>query len=32
MSEGAGVEDLLIENAGPVQEVAREVMSWLGWR
>ena len=31
MSEGAGVEDLLIENAGPVQEVAREVMSWLGW-
>jgi len=32
MSEGAGVEDLLIENAGPVQDVAREVMSWLGWR
>jgi len=32
MSKGAGVEDLLIENAGPVQDVAREVMSWLGWR
>jgi hypothetical protein len=31
-SAGAGVEDLLIENAGPVQEIAHEVMSWLGWR
>lgn len=30
-SAGAGVEDLLIENAGPVQETARKVMSWLGW-
>jgi adenylylsulfate kinase-like enzyme len=31
-SAGAGVEDLLIENAGPVQEIAGAVMSWLGWR
>jgi len=31
-SAGAGVEDLLIETAGPVQEIAREVMCWLGWR
>lgn len=29
---GAGAEDLLIENAGQVQETAREVMSWPGWR
>jgi hypothetical protein len=31
-SAGAGLEDLLVENAGPVQEIAAEVMSWLGWR
>jgi hypothetical protein len=31
-SAGAGVEDLLIENTGPVQEIAGAVMSWLGWR
>lgn len=31
-SAGAGVEDLLVESTGPVQEIAREVMSWLGWR
>jgi hypothetical protein len=31
-SAGAGVEDLLIENAGSVQEIAGQVMSWLGWR
>jgi adenylylsulfate kinase-like enzyme len=29
--EGAGVEDLLIENAGPLPEIAARVMSWLGW-
>ena len=31
-SAGAGLEDLLIENAGSVQEIAGQVMSWLGWR
>jgi hypothetical protein len=31
-SAGAVVEDLLIENTGPVQEIAGAVMSWLGWR
>ncbi len=31
-SAGAGVEDLLIENAGPVQEIAAQVLSWLGWQ
>ncbi len=31
-SAGVGVEDLLIENSGPVQKIAREVISWLGWR
>jgi hypothetical protein len=31
-SAGADVEDLLIENTGPVQEIAGAVMSWLGWR
>jgi hypothetical protein len=31
-SAGAGVEDLLIKNTGPVQEIAGAVMSWLGWR
>jgi len=31
-SAGAGVEDLLIENTGPVQEIAGAVMSWLDWR
>jgi hypothetical protein len=30
-SAGDGVEDLLIENTGPVQEVAAAVLSWLGW-
>jgi adenylylsulfate kinase-like enzyme len=32
LATAAGAEDLLIENAGQVQETAREVMSWLGWR
>jgi hypothetical protein len=31
-SAGAGVEDLVVESTGPVQEIAGEVMSWLGWR
>jgi adenylylsulfate kinase-like enzyme len=31
-SAGAGLEDLLIENAGPVRDIAGEVMAWLGWR
>ena len=31
-SAGVGLEDLLIENGGPVQEIADRVMSWLGWR
>jgi hypothetical protein len=30
-SAGAGVEDLLIENTGPVHGIAGTVMSWLGW-
>jgi hypothetical protein len=30
-SAGAGAEDLLIEYAGPVQEIADEVMYWPGW-
>lgn len=30
-SEGAGVEDTVIENDRPVADVARAVMSWLGW-
>jgi hypothetical protein len=29
--EGAGVEDLVINNDRPVTTVAHEVMSWLGW-
>lgn len=29
--EGVGVEDVVISNDRPVAEVAREVMSWLGW-
>jgi len=30
--EGVGVEDIVISNDRPVATVAREVMSWLGWR
>jgi len=30
-SAGVGVEDLLIENTGPVQAIAGSVLSWLGW-
>jgi len=30
-SEGAGVEELLVENDEPIQVIALEVMTWLGW-
>jgi hypothetical protein len=28
---GAGVEDLVVANDGPVAVVTAEIMSWLGW-
>jgi adenylylsulfate kinase-like enzyme len=31
-SAGVGLEDLLIDNGGPVRDIAGEVMAWLGWR
>jgi adenylylsulfate kinase-like enzyme len=31
-AEGAGIEDMLIENTRPLPEIAAQVMSWLGWR
>jgi hypothetical protein len=31
-SEGVGVEDLVIETDEPVQAIAAEIMTWLGWR
>jgi chloramphenicol 3-O-phosphotransferase len=30
-SEGVGVEDLVIETDKPVQAIAAEIMTWLGW-
>ena len=30
-SEGGGVEDLVVTNDRPIGDVAREVMTWLGW-
>jgi hypothetical protein len=30
--EGVGVEDVTVVNDRPVGLVAREVMTWLGWR
>jgi adenylylsulfate kinase-like enzyme len=30
-SAGAGLEDLVMENAGPLPEIAGRVMTWLGW-
>ena len=30
--EGVGVEDLVLDNGRPVQTVAQEIMTWLGWR
>jgi hypothetical protein len=30
-SVGAGVEDLVVANDGPVAVVTAEIMSWLGW-
>ena len=29
--EGAGVEDVVVDNDRPVPVVAQEVMTWLGW-
>jgi adenylylsulfate kinase len=33
LAEGAGegIEDLAVENAGPVRQVAADVLEWLGW-
>jgi adenylylsulfate kinase len=31
VGEGVGVEDLAVVNDKPVDVIAREVMSWLGW-
>ena len=30
-SEGAGIEDVLISNDRPIQTVARDVLTFLGW-
>jgi hypothetical protein len=30
-SVGVGVEDLAIANLGPIQNVASEIIQWLGW-
>jgi hypothetical protein len=30
-SAGTGLEDLLIDGTRPVQDLAGQVMSWLGW-
>jgi adenylylsulfate kinase-like enzyme len=30
-SAGAGLENLLIDGTGPVQDIASQVMCWLGW-
>jgi adenylylsulfate kinase len=32
VGEGVGVEDVTVDNDRPVGLVAREVMTWLGWR
>ena len=29
--EGSGVEDVVISNDGPIQDVARDVVAFLGW-
>jgi len=31
-AEGVGVEDAVVDNDRPVPVVAREVLTWLGWR
>ena len=31
-SEGVGLEDVAVANDRPVGVVAREIISWLGWR
>lgn len=31
-SEGVGLEDLVIETDKPVQAIAAEIMTWLGWQ
>jgi hypothetical protein len=30
-SIGIGVEDLSLANAGPIQDVAFQIIDWLGW-
>ena len=30
-SIGVGVEDLAIANTGPIQDVACQIIDWLGW-
>ena len=30
-SIGVGVEDLSVANAGPIQDVAFQIIDWLGW-
>ena len=32
VGEGVGVEDVTVDNDRPVGLVAREVVTWLGWR
>jgi hypothetical protein len=31
-SEGVGVEDHVVANDRPIEVVAGEIMSWLGWQ
>ncbi len=31
-SIGAGIEDFSIANTGPIEEVATQIIDWLGWR
>jgi hypothetical protein len=30
-SEGVGIEDLAVSNDGPIDQVAAEILDWLGW-
>jgi hypothetical protein len=29
--DGAGIEDLLLANDGPVSVIGQQIMTWLGW-
>ncbi len=30
-SRGVGIEDVMVQNDGPVREVAEDILRWLGW-